>query len=68
MQFNEVVFNDNLLHKHGVIKIDNEEVCFVCNRRTNFLDICAEVPICSTECQDHLQCIVNATEDSGVLV
>ena len=68
MQFSEIKFNSSLLHKYGVVKIDNEKVCFVCNRRTNFLDIYAEVPICSTECQEHLQCIVNAAEDSGVLL
>ena len=68
MQFSEIKFNTSLLHKHGVVRIDDEKGCFVCSRKTNFLDIYAEVPICSTEYQERLQCIVNAAEDSGVLV
>lgn len=44
-------FNDNTdMDLYSIGKKDKEETCYICNKKTQFYDICSKLPVCSSEC------------------
>ena len=45
--------NDNI-GERTIIKGKLDYDCLICKDKTNYIDYCCEVPVCSTECYDEL--------------
>lgn len=40
--------------RYTVVKVETEQPCMICKDKTNYIDYCLEVRVCSKECYEKL--------------
>lgn len=52
-------FTDKDMESHSLIKGKYEKPCIICGEKTVYIDFCSEGHICSTECEEKFNRILN---------
>lgn len=50
MKYEEMNISEKELREHTLIKAKDKKKCFICSYRTQYIEFCSEVRICSEEC------------------